>query len=140
MDEPQEPSEPRATAMVGTGRTAAPESGPVDEVRIPTEQLLQLSRGSLTFNAEQVTTTAIQARQLSESYATISVVSGLAGVLGGLFVVWMLPFSIGAVVFAMLARGNSQDGIRSRLGLVTGLVGLGFGLVWLFYYLAVATG
>lgn len=127
--QPETP-EPRAVVAAETaGQPSALTDAP--DGRIPTAQLLQIRRGSLEPEAiEQVA----EAGKISSSYATISASLGLVGLFGGLFVVWALPISLAATVFAVLARRNAQRGLAVSIGLGTGLAGIACGLVWFAYY------
>lgn len=94
--------------------------------RVDTAQLLQVGRSVADVDVTPATVPA---------YHLISLTLGCIGVVGGLFVMWMVPFSVGALVFAELARRNTQLGWPRRLGALTGAAGVLFGGVWLVYAL-----
>lgn len=107
------------------------EPAPFDAERIDTAQLLQLGRD------ETPTEEARERSSLSHSYAGIAATLGVVGLLGGLFVMWMVPFSIGAIVFAEFARRQGDSHWPVKLGYITGAAGVLFGGVWLIYTLGV---
>ena len=112
---------------VAQERTAS--SLPVDdEARIDTAQLLQIGRGSETAADDE-------SWKLSQSYAGIAAALAVVGLVGVLFVLWMVPFSIGAVVFADLARRQGDSHWPVKLGYLAGIAGILFGGIWLVYYL-----
>ena len=96
--------------------------------RVDTAQLLQVGR------VEAESEDAAESHRLSASYATISAVLGALGLIGGLFVVWAVPFSVGAIVFAELTRRHAERNLLSRIGFITGIVGVVFAGVWAIYY------
>ncbi|HLP23452.1 MAG TPA: hypothetical protein VK139_05360 [Microbacteriaceae bacterium] len=122
MNDAEAMPEPVAAPLVSAGQSA----DEADPARVDTAQLLQLGR------AEAIEPEAIPR---TIPYAVISILLGVIGAIGGLFVLWMVPFSLGAIVFAWLARRDGQRGTPARLGVVTGLVGLAFGGVWVLYAL-----
>ena len=106
----------------GSARVSTDE---LDLDQYPTGQLLKLHEDDITPVVEPVVV----------PYGEISFGLGLLGVIGGLFVAWAFPASIGAIVFGVLARRRSAPHWSGRVGLVFGIAGVVFGGVWLLYYL-----
>ena len=93
--------------------------------RIDTAQLLLLGR------PDDAELAAAREDQPPVSYAGIAVLLGIVGLIGTLFVMWMVPFSIGAIVFAEVSRRNGHTEWPTKLAYATGVVGVIFGGVWL---------
>ena len=102
-----------------------PVEAEVDLGEYPTGQLLRLHEDELAPTAPAV----------DVPYAQIAFGLGVLGMVGGLFVAWAFPASLGAVVFGVLARRRAAPHWMTRVGLWTGVAGLFFGGVWLLYYL-----
>ena len=97
--------------------------------RIDTAQLLLMGR------PDESEVAAARAEQVPVSYAGISAALGVVGLVGTLFVMWMVPFAIGAVIFADISRRNGFTQWPTKLGYLTGVTGIVFGGVWLIYTL-----
>lgn len=68
-------------------------------------------------------------------YSWISVVAGSIGGLASLFVGWMLPLSLAAIVFGVLGLRREEHGrALAFTGIGTGIAGLVFSAVWIGYY------
>ncbi|MGX5696473.1 hypothetical protein ACWKWP_09780 [Agromyces soli] len=68
-------------------------------------------------------------------YSWISVVLGAIGGLASLFVGWMLPLSLAAIVFGVLGLRREEHGrALAFAGIGTGVAGLVFSAVWIGYY------
>lgn len=118
---------PEPIASAPAEHTVLPADGDAD--RIDTAQLLRINRDDVPVEV------AREVAKLSTYYAGIAATLGVIGLLGGLFVPWMCPFSIGAVVFAEFARRQGELHWPVKLGYLTGVVGILFGGVWLVYAL-----
>jgi apolipoprotein N-acyltransferase len=57
------------------------------------------------------------------------------GAVASLFVGWMLPLSIAALVFGVLGLRREEEGrTLAFVGIGTGIAGLVFSAVWIGYY------
>ncbi|ANP73845.1 hypothetical protein [Cryobacterium arcticum] len=78
------------------------------------------------------TTAEIQTHPIRRGLSVAAVVCGSLSMLAGIFVVWAVPLALAAVVLALVARFvERRSGGLWILGLVTGLVGILLGVVWL---------
>ena len=65
----------------------------------------------------------------------LAAVLGIAGAASSLFVGWMLPLSLAAIVFGVLGlRREEQARVAAFIGIGTGIAGLVFSGVWIGYY------
>jgi len=97
--------------------------------RISTGQLLIVHRpgGDLVEAAEEQTQRRV--------FSWVAAVAGTIGAVASLFVGWMLPLSIAAIVFGVLGLRREAEGrTLSFVGIGTGLTGLVFSAVWIGYY------
>jgi hypothetical protein len=68
-------------------------------------------------------------------YSWIGAVVGAIGALASLFVGWMLPLSLAALVFGVLGLRREEHGrTLAFVAIGTGITGLVFSAVWLGYY------
>lgn len=68
-------------------------------------------------------------------YSWIGAVVGSIGALASLFVGWMLPLALAAIVFGVLGLRREEHGrTLAFVGIGTGITGLVFSAVWLGYY------
>ena len=68
-------------------------------------------------------------------YSWVAAVIGVIGAVASLFVGWMLPLSIAAIVFGVLGLRREEEGrALAFVGLGTGIAGLVFSAVWIGYY------
>ena len=122
------PAEPTLRANPGVREFDVPfDTGQLE--RISTGQLLIVHRpgGDLVEAAEEQT----QRR----AYSWVAAVVGTIGAVASLFVGWMLPLSIAAIVFGVLGLRREAEGrTLSFVGIGTGLTGLVFSAVWIGYY------
>jgi SAM-dependent methyltransferase len=65
----------------------------------------------------------------------VAAVLGVLGAAASLFVGWMLPVSLAAIVFGVLGLRREEHGrIPAFVGIGTGIAGLVFSCVWIGYY------
>ncbi|MRG61275.1 hypothetical protein GE115_15575 [Agromyces sp. CFH 90414] len=101
--------------------------------RLPTGQLLIVHRAAapapaVSFDDEDEET---QRRV----YSWVGAVVGSLGALASLFVGWMLPLSIAAIVFGVLGLRREEHGRTLAFTAIgTGITGLVFSAVWIGYY------
>lgn len=68
-------------------------------------------------------------------YSYVAAVLGVLGAAASLFVGWMLPVSLAAIVFGVLGLRREEHGrIPAFVGIGTGIAGLVFSCVWIGYY------
>ena len=68
-------------------------------------------------------------------YSWIAAIVGVIGAAASLFVGWMLPLSIAAIVFGVLGLRREEEGrTLAFVGIGTGIAGLVFVAVWIGYY------
>ncbi|WP_430647890.1 hypothetical protein [Agromyces sp. GXS1127] len=68
-------------------------------------------------------------------YSQVAAVLGVLGAAASLFVGWMLPLSLAAIVFGVLGLRREEHGRTSAfVGIGTGVAGLVFSGVWIGYY------
>ncbi|WP_353816048.1 hypothetical protein [Agromyces sp. SYSU T00266] len=68
-------------------------------------------------------------------YSQVGAVIGSIGAVASLFVGWMFPLSVAAIVFGVLGLRREEHGrILAFIGIGTGVAGLVFSGVWLGYY------
>ncbi|MFB9308896.1 DUF4190 domain-containing protein [Agromyces hippuratus] len=107
------------------------------EVPFDTGQLQSISTGQLLivhrpgFDAVEEAEEETQRRV----YSWVAAVVGTIGAAASLFVGWMLPLSIAAIVFGVLGLRREEHGrTLAFVGIGTGLAGLVFSAVWIGYY------
>ena len=98
---------------------------------VPTGQLLVVHRPELADEASDGDEEDTQRR----IYSWIAAVVGVIGAAASLFVGWMLPLSIAAIVFGVLGLRREEEGrTLAFVGIGTGIAGLVFAAVWIGYY------
>ena len=98
---------------------------------VPTGQLLIVHRPELAGEASDDDEDDTQRR----IYSWIAAVVGVIGAAASLFVGWMLPLSIAAIVFGVLGLRREEEGrTLAFVGIGTGIAGLVFAAVWIGYY------
>lgn len=87
------------------------------------------------------TDSEIQALTERRQLSTASIVCGLLGLLGAVFGVWGMLFSLAAVILALIGRRTERmAGHLWVLGLVAGLVGVAIAAGWIVLITAVFPG
>lgn len=109
------------------------------EVPVDTGQLRRISTGQLLIVHRAGYDTAesieIEEEQQRRAYSWVAAVTGVIGAAASLFVGWMLPLSIAAIVFGVLGLRREEHGrALAFVGIGTGLAGLVFSAVWIGYY------
>ena len=98
---------------------------------VPTGQLLIVHRPELAGEASDGDEDDTQRR----IYSWIAAVVGVIGAAASLFVGWMLPLSVAAIVFGVLGLRREEEGrTLAFVGIGTGIAGLVFAAVWIGYY------
>lgn len=98
---------------------------------LPTGQLLIVHRPDPVAGAADVAEDRTQRRV----YSWVAAVVGTLGAVASLFVGWMLPLSIAAIVFGVLGLRREEEGrTLAFAGIGTGVAGLVFSAVWIGYY------
>ncbi|MGR2753056.1 hypothetical protein [Agromyces arachidis] len=68
-------------------------------------------------------------------WSRLAAALGVVGAIASLFVGWMLPVSVAAIVFGVLGlRREEHARIPAFIGIGTGITGLVFSGVWIGYY------
>lgn len=99
---------------------------------LPTGQLLVVHRPALGGEASAAVEEETQQRRV---YSWVAAVVGVIGAVASLFVGWMLPLSIAAIVFGVLGLRREEEGrTLAFVGIGTGVAGLVFAAVWIGYY------
>ncbi|AWB96167.1 hypothetical protein DCE93_11335 [Agromyces badenianii] len=108
------------------------------DVPFDTGQLRSISTGQLLIVHRPGSTDASDAAEDRTQRRVFSWVAAVIGTIGGaasLFVGWMLPLSIAAIVFGVLGLRREEHGrALAFVGIGTGLAGLVFSAVWIGYY------
>jgi hypothetical protein len=107
------------------------------DVPFDTGQLRRLSTGQLLIvhRPDGVEAAAIEVDTQRRVYSWIAAIVGTLGAVASLFVGWMLPLSIAAIVFGVLGLRREDEGrTLAFVGIGTGLAGLVFSAVWIGYY------
>lgn len=128
---PAPPSEPTLRADPAVREFDVPfDTG---ELRsLPTGQLLVVHRPAFGDEASAAVEEETQQRRV---FSWIAAVVGTIGALASLFVGWMLPLSIAAIVFGVLGLRREEEGrTLAFIGIGTGIAGLVFAAVWIGYY------
>lgn len=98
---------------------------------LPTGQLLVVHRPELPAEASG----AVEEETQRRVYSWIAAIVGTMGAVASLFVGWMLPLSIAALVFGVLGLRREEEGrTLAFVGIGTGIAGLVFAAVWIGYY------
>jgi hypothetical protein len=99
--------------------------------QLPTGQLLVMHRPEPVEEAAG----AVEEDSQRRVYSWIAAIVGTMGAIASLFVGWMLPLSIAALVFGVLGLRREAEGrTLAFVGIGTGIAGLVFSAVWLGYY------
>jgi hypothetical protein len=102
---------------------------------LSTGQLLVVHRPPLPATAAAIEYDGPDEDEQRRLYSWISVVLGAIGGLASLFVGWMLPLSLAAIVFGVLGLRREEHGrALAFAGIGTGVAGLVFSAVWIGYY------
>ncbi|MFC5789589.1 DUF4190 domain-containing protein [Agromyces tardus] len=97
---------------------------------LPTGQLLTVHRPPVELPEDEV-----EEDTQRRVYSYVAAVVGVIGAAASLFVGWMLPLSIAAIVFGVLGLRREEHGrVPAFVGIGTGLAGLVFSAVWVGYY------
>ena len=97
---------------------------------LPTGQLLVVHRAELARVAD-----AEEDDEQRRVYSWISAILGVIGAAASLFLGWLLPLSIAAIVFGVLGHRREEEGrTLAFVGIGTGIAGLDFSSVWIGYY------
>jgi hypothetical protein len=98
---------------------------------LPTGQLLVVHRPEIAGEASD----AVEEETQRRVYSWIAAIVGTMGAAASLFVGWMLPLSIAAIVFGVLGLRREEEGrTLAFVGIGTGIAGLVFAAVWIGYY------
>lgn len=98
---------------------------------LPTGQLLVVHRPEIVGEASG----AVEEETQRRVYSWIAAIVGTIGAAASLFVGWMLPLSIAAIVFGVLGLRREEEGrTLAFVGIGTGIAGLVFAAVWIGYY------
>lgn|GEM_PF-3256726 len=98
---------------------------------LPTGQLLALGRPS----PEPLEREYEDEEEQRRVYSKVGAVVGSIGAVASLFVGWMFPLSVAAIVFGVLGLRREEHGrIPAFVAIGTGVAGLVFSGVWLGYY------
>lgn len=127
--EPYRPAEPTLRADLGVEREF---DEPFD-----TGQLRRLSTGQLlvVHRPDGAEAEAFEVDTQRRVYSWIAAIVGALGAAASLFVGWMLPLSIAAIVFGVLGLRREDEGrTLAFVGIGTGIAGLVFSAVWIGYY------
>lgn len=99
---------------------------------LPTGQLLVVHRAALGGEASAAVEEETTQRRI---YSWVAAVLGTIGAIASLFLGWMLPLSIAAIVFGVLGLRREERGrTLAFVGIGTGVAGLVFAAVWIGYY------
>ncbi|NYD66835.1 hypothetical protein [Agromyces atrinae] len=101
--------------------------------RTPTGQLLVIHRPVY----DEVDTEVYEDSVQRHVFSMIGAIAGVMGLVGSLFVGWLAPLSLAAVVFGALGLRREEHGRAAAfLGVATGAAGLVFCGLWFYFYLA----
>lgn len=102
--------------------------------QLPTGQLLLVHRPGMP-DRTPVLDDDVEVDVQRRVYSWVGAVVGSVGALASLFVGWMLPLAIAAIVFGVLGLRREEHGrTLAFVGIGTGITGLVFSAVWLGYY------
>lgn len=127
---PAEPAEPTLRADPSVREFEVPfDTGELH--KLPTGQLLVVHRPELAAEASE----AVEEETQRRVYSWFAAIVGTIGAAASLFVGWMLPLSIAAIVFGVLGLRREEEGrTLAFVGIGTGIAGLVFAAVWIGYY------
>ena len=98
---------------------------------LPTSQLLVVHRPGM----ERAASDAVEQHTQRRISSWVAAVIGVIGAAASLFVGWMLPLSIMAIVFGVFGLRREEDGrVLAFVGIGAGIAGLVFSAVWIGYY------
>lgn len=131
-----DPARPAGERVPGVD-TSAPE--PVREFDVPydTGELHGLPTGQLLALGRPEPQPVIDDEEEEQRrfWSRLSAVLGSMGAVASLFVGWMLPLSVAAIVFGVLGlRREEHARVPAFVGIGTGVTGLVFSGVWIGYY------
>lgn len=159
-DAGESPADPAPADALGSEPTLRPPAGPAADdplapyrpaeptlradpavrefdVPVDTGQLRRISTGQLLvmhrpeFDQSEV----VEVLEQRRAYSWVAAVTGIIGATASLFVGWMLPLSIAAIVFGVLGLRREEHGrTLAFIGIGTGLGGLVFSALWIGYY------
>jgi hypothetical protein len=130
VERPRYPFEPTLPSDLGVRDFERP-LDTAELHRLPTGQLLVMHRPELADEASG----AVEEDSQRRVYSWIAAVVGTIGAIASLFVGWMLPLSIAALVFGVLGLRREAEGrTLAFVGIGTGIAGLVFSAVWIGYY------
>ena len=96
---------------------------------LPTGQLLAVGR------PEPASAVDDEEEEQRRFWSRLSAVLGSMGAVASLFVGWMLPLSVAAIVFGVMGlRREEHARVPAFVGIGTGITGLVFSGVWIGYY------
>lgn len=107
------------------------------DVPVDTGQLRRISTGQLlvVHRPEYDQREVVEQLEQRRAYSWVAAVTGIIGATASLFVGWMLPLSIAAIVFGVLGLRREEHGrTLAFIGIGTGLGGLVFSALWIGYY------
>lgn len=97
---------------------------------LPTGQLLIVHRPPV-----EVVDDEVEEEAQRRVYSYVAAVIGVIGAVASLFVGWMLPLCIAAIVFGVLGlRREEHARVPAFVGIGAGITGLVFSAVWIGYY------
>ncbi|MBM7505661.1 hypothetical protein ACFPER_00995 [Agromyces aurantiacus] len=97
---------------------------------LPTGQLLAVRRPE-----PEVPEYEVEEEERRRVYSYVAAALGVIGAAASLFVGWMLPVSVAAIVFGVLGVRREEHGrIPAFVGIGAGIAGLVFSCVWIGYY------
>ncbi|MGW9630772.1 DUF4190 domain-containing protein [Agromyces sp. NPDC055520] len=138
-DRASEASEPDPLAPYRPAEPTFTADSAVREFDVPfdTGQLQSISTGQLLIvhrpGIDPVEEAEVETQR--RVYSWVAAVVGTIGAAASLFVGWMLPLSIAAIVFGVLGLRREEHGrTLAFVGIGTGLAGLVFSAVWIGYY------
>lgn len=110
------------------------------EERLDTAQLRAVPTGQLLIVHRPGVVPTVVADEAEEdaqrrAYSWVAAVLGVVGAAGSLFVGWMLPLALAAIVFGVLGLRREASGrTLAFVGIGSGLTCLVFSAVWIGYY------
>ena len=134
------PRQPTAQPGAQLPATAEPTTPPVlrdFDVPFDTGELRSVPTGQLrvVHRPDQADAASDEDETQRRVFSWIAVVSGTIGAAASLFVGWMLPLSIAAIIFGVLGLRREEEGrALAFVGIGTGIAGLVFSAVWIGYY------
>lgn len=139
----ERPAQTRAEARVraAAAERAAAAHGAATAPRLPAALTRPPAAGELAYESTVTaptewlpyvyTTAEIQTHPARRGLSIAAVVCGVLGVLAGIFVIWGVPLSVAAVVFALVARFvETRAGSLWIIGLVSGIIGILMAALW----------